>query len=51
VIADADEEPVYEVDFAKTAHRVPILPPPVSPAEQVIIERNKTPNIVKGLVA
>lgn len=30
---DADEEPVFEVDFAKTAHRVPILPPPAPTAE------------------
>jgi len=26
---DADEKPVFEVDFTKTAHRVRILPPPM----------------------
>jgi hypothetical protein len=30
---DADEEPVFKVDFAKTAHRVPVLPSPMPPAE------------------
>jgi hypothetical protein len=30
---DADKAPVFEVDFKKMAHHVPILPPPQPPME------------------